>query len=275
VFEEPVEKWFRLEGKTAVVTGAVGILGKHFCRGLSSVGADVAVIDLDEDSCQNFANELRQEYGTNAMGVACDVTSPGEVGKMVEEVVGTLGKINVLHNNAASKSEDVVEFFASFEDYTFTQWRDIMNVNIDGMFLVAQAVGKQMLAQGKGGSIIQTASIYGVVAPDHRIYEGSEYMGVEINTPAVYATSKAAVIGLTKYLATYWAKDNIRVNAITPGGVESGQNEEFQSLYSSRVPMGRMGQPSEMVAALLYLASDASSYVTGQNLIVDGGLTVW
>ena len=209
------------------------------------------------------------------MGVACDVTSPGEVGKMVEEVVGTLGKINVLHNNAASKSEDVVEFFASFEDYTFTQWRDIMNVNIDGMFLVAQAVGKQMLAQGKGGSIIQTASIYGVVAPDHRIYEGSEYMGVEINTPAVYATSKAAVIGLTKYLATYWAKENIRVNAITPGGVESGQNEEFQSLYSSRVPMGRMGQPSEMVAALLYLASDASSYVTGQNLIVDGGLTVW
>ena len=117
--------------------------------------------------------------------------------------------------------------------------------------------------------------MYGVVAPDQRIYEGSEYMGVEINTPAVYATSKAAVIGLTKYLATYWAKDNIRVNAITPGGVESGQNEQFQSLYSKRVPLGRMGQASEMVAALVYLASDASSYVTGQNLIVDGGLTAW
>ena len=150
-----------------------------------------------------------------------------------------------------------------------------MSVNIDGMFLVAQAVGKQMLSQGQGGSIVQTASVYGVVAPDQRIYEGSEYMGVEINTPAVYATSKAAVIGLTKYLATYWAKDNIRVNAITPGGVESGQNEQFQSLYSKRVPLGRMGQASEMVAALVYLASDASSYVTGQNLIVDGGLTAW
>ena len=100
-------------------------------------------------------------------------------------------------------------------------------------------------------------------------------MGVEINTPAVYATSKAAVIGLTKYLATYWAKDNIRVNAITPGGVESGQNEKFQSLYSKRVPLGRMGEASEMVGALVYLASDASSYVTGQNLIVDGGLTAW
>jgi len=275
MFEGPVEKWFRLEGKTAVVTGAVGILGKYFCRGLSSVGADVAVIDLDEGSCQNFANELRQEYGTNAMGVACDVTSPEEVGQMVEEVVGTLGKINVLHNNAAAKSKDLTEYFTSFEDYSYREWQEMMRVNVDGMFLVAQAVGKQMLSQGQGGSIVQTASVYGVVAPDQRIYEGSEYMGVEINTPAVYATSKAAVIGLTKYLATYWAKENIRVNAITPGGVESGQNEQFQSLYSGRVPLGRMGKASEMVGALVYLASDASSYVTGQNLIVDGGLTTW
>jgi len=275
MFEGPVEKWFRLEGKTAVVTGAVGILGKYFCRGLSSVGADVAVIDLDEGSCQNFANELRQEYGTNAMGVACDVTSPEEVGQMVEEVVGTLGKINVLHNNAAAKSKDLTEYFTSFEDYSYREWQEMMRVNVDGMFLVAQAVGKQMLSQGQGGSIVQTASVYGVVAPDQRIYEGSEYMGVEINTPAVYATSKAAVIGLTKYLATYWAKENIRVNAITPGGVESGQNEQFQSLYSRRVPLGRMGKASEMVGALVYLASDASSYVTGQNLIVDGGLTTW
>ncbi len=275
MFEGPVEKWFRLEGKTAVVTGAVGILGKYFCRGLSSVGADVAVIDLDEGSCQNFANELRQEYGTNAMGVACDITSPEEVAQMVEEVVGTLGKINVLHNNAAAKSKDLTEYFTSFEDYSYREWQEMMRVNVDGMFLVAQAVGKQMLSQGQGGSIIQTASVYGVVAPDQRIYEGSEYMGVEINTPAVYATSKAAVIGLTKYLATYWAKENIRVNAITPGGVESGQNEQFQSLYSKRVPLGRMGEASEMVGALVYLASDASSYVTGQNLIVDGGLTTW
>ncbi len=275
MFEGPVEKWFRLEGKTAVVTGAVGILGKYFCRGLSSVGADVAVIDLDEDSCQNFAKELRQEYGTNAMGVACDITSPEEVGQMVEEVVGTLGKINVLHNNAAAKSKDLTEYFTSFEDYSYREWQEMMRVNVDGMFLVAQAVGKQMLSQGQGGSIVQTASVYGVVAPDQRIYEGSEYMGVEINTPAVYATSKAAVIGLTKYLATYWAKENIRVNAITPGGVESGQNEQFQSLYSKRVPLGRMGEASEMVGALVYLASDASSYVTGQNLIVDGGLTTW
>lgn len=150
-----------------------------------------------------------------------------------------------------------------------------MSVNLDGMFLVAQAVGKQMILQEKGGSIIQTASIYGVMAPDQRIYENSFYMGRQINTPAIYATSKAGVIGLTKYLASYWAKRGIRVNTLSPGGTESGQNDEFVHRYSSRVPMNRMAKADEMVGALLYLASDASSYVTGQNIVVDGGLECW
>ena len=150
-----------------------------------------------------------------------------------------------------------------------------MSVNIDGMFLVAQAVGKQMIAQGRGGSIIQMASIYGMVGPDFRIYEGSSYLNQKLTTPPAYATAKAAVIGMTRFLATYWADKGIRVNTLTPGGVESGQNNEFVKKYSSRVPMGRMANQNEMVCTLLYLASDASSYVTGQNLIVDGGLSVW
>ena len=150
-----------------------------------------------------------------------------------------------------------------------------MSVNIDGMFLTAQAVGKQMVAQGRGGSIIQTASIYGVMAPDHRIYEGSFYLDRKINTPAVYTASKAAVIGLTKHLATYWADKGIRVNTLTPGGTESGQNDEFKNRYAQRVPMNRMARADEMVGALLFLASDAASYVTGQNIIVDGGLNAW
>jgi len=143
------------------------------------------------------------------------------------------------------------------------------------MFLVAQAVGKQMISQGKGGSIIQTASIYGLMAPDHRIYEGSSYLNRQINTPAVYTASKAGVIGLTKHLATYWAGKRIRVNTLTPGGTQSGQNDEFKRRYSNRIPMNRMADANEMVGALLYLASDASSYVTGQNIIVDGGLSAW
>lgn len=143
------------------------------------------------------------------------------------------------------------------------------------MFLVAKQVGKRMIAQGKGGSIIQTASIYGIMAPDKRIYEGSFYLGRQISSPAVYSASKASVAGLTKYLAAYWAEHGIRVNAITPGGVESGQNDVFKQKYSARVPMERMARPEEMVGALLYLASDASSYVTGHNIVVDGGLNCW
>jgi NAD(P)-dependent dehydrogenase (short-subunit alcohol dehydrogenase family) len=132
-----------------------------------------------------------------------------------------------------------------------------------------------MVEQNRGGSIIQTASIYGLLGPDPRIYQGSSYMGRAINTPVVYSASKAAVIGLTKHLATYWADKNIRVNCLTPGGVESGQNDSFKEKYSNRVPLGRMAQPEEMVGALLYLASNASSYMTGQNIIIDGGWSTW
>lgn len=266
---------FDLHGKVAVVTGGAGILGTHFCAGLAESGAMVAVIDLQAKKAQESAQELTERYKIKAIGLGCDVSEPESVQAMVTEVIAEFGEINILHNNAAGKSDDLEAFFAPFEEYRLDQWRKIMSVNLDGMFLVAQAVGKQMVVQGKGGSIIQTASIYGVMAPDHRIYEGSFYLGRQINTPAVYVASKAAVIGLTKYLATYWAVHGIRVNTLTPGGTESGQNDEFKLRYSARIPMNRMAKATEMVGALLYLASDASSYVTGQNIIVDGGLHAW
>lgn len=266
---------FSLNEKTAIVTGGIGILGQRFSRGLACFGAKVVVVDLDEASAQAFACELTTTYGVQAVGIGCDVSESSAVAEMVQRVVEHFGEIHILHNNAASKSDNMDAFFAPFEEYDLHEWRKIMSVNIDGMFLVAQAVGKQMVMQGIGGSIIQTASIYGVVAPDQRIYEGSFYMERPINTPAVYSVSKAAVIGLTKYLSSYWAVHNIRVNTLTPGGVESGQNDEFKKRYSVRVPMGRMAEQDEMVGALIYLASDASSYITGQNIIVDGGLSAW
>ena len=264
-----------LKGKTAVITGGAGILGKHFSSGLARCGSHVVVVDLNEKEGEMLAADLTRRYGQQCISIACDVSEPASVNSMVDEVVKQFGGIHVLHNNAASKSLDLEAFFASFEEYTLDQWREVTKVNLDGMFLVAQAVGRKMVEQSKGGSIIQTASIYGLLAPDSRIYEGSSYMGRSINTPAVYSASKAAVIGLTKYLATYWADKNIRVNCITPGGVESGQNDVFKEKYSSRVPLGRMAQPEEMVGALLYLASNASSYVTGQNIIIDGGWSAW
>lgn len=266
---------FDLSGKTALVTGASGILGSHFCAGLAEAGASIALVDIRKEAVEELAVELSSKYGVKALGYVCDVSDPPSVARMVEDVVEAFGRIDILHNNAAGKSDDLDAFFAPFEEYSFEQWRQIMSVNLDGMFLVAQAVGKQMVEQGDGGSIIQTSSIYGLMGPDQRIYEGSFYLGRQINTPAVYSASKAGVVGLTKYLATYWADKGIRVNAIAPGGAESGQNDEFKRRYSARIPLGRMAHAHEIVGALLYLASDASSYVTGQIIAVDGGLAAW
>jgi NAD(P)-dependent dehydrogenase (short-subunit alcohol dehydrogenase family) len=269
------KRLFDLSGKTAIVTGAVGILGRRFCRGLAEFGAQVVVADLDLDRCSTFAAELEHDYGKPSLGVACDVADPASVAGMVDYVVKHFGAIHILHNNAASKSADLDAFFASTEKYSLPEWRRIMSVNVDGMFLVAQAVGGQMQKQRIGGSIIQTSSIYGLVSSDKRIYEGSLYLGRQISNPAVYSTSKAAVVGLTRYLAANWGDVGIRVNALVPAGVESGQNETFKARYSARVPLGRMAQGDEMVGALVYLASDASSYVTGHCLVVDGGLSAW
>ncbi|MCG9894056.1 MAG: SDR family oxidoreductase [Fimbriimonadaceae bacterium] len=266
---------FDLSGRAALVTGGAGILGRGFCQGLADFGAKVAVVDIRQEAAAELAEELTRSTGNAAIGLAADITNPDSVAEMAAKAEEALGPITILHNNAAGKSSDLLAFFAPFEEYSLDQWREIMSVNVDGMMLVAQAVGGRMIRNGQGGSIIQTSSIYGLVGPDARIYEGSEYMGVAINTPAVYSTSKAAVIGLTRWLATSWAKHGIRVNTLTPGGNESGQNDTFKNLYSSRVPMGRMGQPSEMVGALIYLASEASSYTTGQNIVCDGGWTAW
>ena len=265
---------FSLVNKVVVVTGGAGLLGQVFCQSLVDVGAHVAIVDLDLASAETVAKRINKSDAQRVIAVGSDITSPESVTQMVANVVKQLGRIDVLVNNAASKGSSLDAFFESFEDYSLKTWREVMSVNIDGLFLVAQAVGKQMKKQG-GGSIIQTSSIYGVVAPDQRIYEGSEYNGRPINTPAVYSASKSAVNGLTNYLATYWASSKIRVNSLTPGGIASGQNSEFNKKYSNRVPLGRMGEATELVGALIYLASDASSYVTGQNLIVDGGLSAW
>ena len=266
---------FRLTGKTAVVTGALGIIGRKVCAGLAEFGANIVVVDLDPVESQKFANRLSADYRVQAMGVACDVADPQDVENCVKHAVDKMGRIDILHNNAASKSSNLDAFLAPFEEYSLEQWNEVMSVNLNGMFLMAKEVGKQMIKQGNGGSIIQTASIYGIMGPDHRIYEGSVYMNRPISSPAVYSASKGGVVAMTKYLATYWARHNIRVNTITPGGVESGQNEEFKKRYSNRIPLGRMAQASEMVGAVIYLASDASSYVTGQNIVVDGGLSAW
>ena len=269
------KKQFELNGRVAVVTGATGILGKKFCSGLAEFGAKVVVVDIDKGQVENFSKILENRYGTECLGLVCDVSDADSVKKTTEYIEKTIGTIDILHNNAATKGKDLKKLFAPLEEYEIDTWRELMAVNLDGMFLVAKEVGSRMAKRGKG-SIIQTASIYGAtMGPDQRIYEDSEYMGMKINTPPSYAVTKGGVVGLTNYLATYWASKGVRVNTISPGGIESGQNDIFYKRYSSRVPMGRMAEADEIVGALIFLASDASSYITGQNIFIDGGLSAW
>jgi NAD(P)-dependent dehydrogenase (short-subunit alcohol dehydrogenase family) len=265
---------FDLSGRTAVITGGCGILGRRFGEGLAEFGAKVALLDLDEQATQAAASELSSHHAGAARGYGCDITQPDAIRRIADLVEADLGPVSILLNNAASKTRDIDAFFAPVEAFALETWREIMAVNLDGMFNVAQVFGARMAERGSG-SIVQTASIYGLMAPDQRIYEGSEYLGRAINTPAVYTASKAGVIGLTKHLATYWGARGVRVNTLTPGGVESGQNETFKQRYGARVPLGRMARADEMVGAMLFLVSDAASYVTGQNIAVDGGLSAW
>lgn len=268
-------KLFSLDEKVVVLTGGGGILGRHFASALAQYGATVVVADLNFESAKAVCQEILNDFSLEAHPFELDVSSEASVKSIMEFVVDKFGRLDVLHNNAASKSSDLKRFFANTEEYDMDIWHEVMEVNLKGMFLMARAAGALMARQETGGSIIQTASIYGILSPDQRIYEGAEYMGVQINNPAVYSISKAGVVGLTRHLSTQWLGSKVRVNTITPGGVESGQNETFKKNYSNRVPMGRMADANEMVGALIYLASDASTYVTGQNVIVDGGLSVW
>ena len=259
---------FSLKDRTIVVTGAAGILGTEFCLALIGHGANVAAIDASGEALDTLTAKISSE---RLKTFHADIRDKRMLASIHEDIRKTWGEVSGLLNNAGSKSPN---FFEPFETFPIEDWDHVMSVNVTGAVTCAQEFGSAMAKNGRG-SIVNILSIYGIVAPDQRIYEGSLYEGRTINTPAVYSASKAGLWGLTMYLSSYWAAKGVRVNAITPGGVYSGQNETFQQRYSARVPMGRMGKPDEMAGALVYLMSDAANYVTGQNITVDGGLMVW
>jgi NAD(P)-dependent dehydrogenase (short-subunit alcohol dehydrogenase family) len=257
---------FRLHGKTIAMTGAAGILGQAAVAAFLAAGARVCAIDRRAEDLDRLGAD-----GETLLKLPTDVSDPASVRAASDRLHAHWGVADVLFNNAATKSDN---FFAPFEEFPLADWNAVMAVNLTGAMLCAQAFGAAMAARGKG-AIVNTLSIYGIVAPDQRIYEGSEYLGRPINTPAIYSASKAGLWGLTQYLASYWGGKGVRTNAITPGGVFSGQNETFVRNYSSRVPLGRMASQQDIVNGMLFLASDASSYLNGHNLVVDGGWTVW
>jgi NAD(P)-dependent dehydrogenase (short-subunit alcohol dehydrogenase family) len=262
---------FDLSGRVAIITGAANILGPEFAAGLAEFGANLALVDIDGAGCREAAKRVSDEFGVSAIPIEADVSDESSVAGAVDKVLAEFGRLDILINAAATKTKN---YFKPLAEYSLEEWNEVMGVNLGGMFLTAKKVIPHFIEQ-KSGNIINIASIYGMRGPDPRIYEGSSYLGQEINTPPIYSASKGGVISFTRYLATTLAPQGIRANSITPGGVFSGQNEAFTERYGARVPLGRMAEREELRGAALYLASDASSYVTGQNLVVDGGLTAW
>ena len=273
-----IHKKFDLTGRVAVVTGGVGLLGAEFCRTLAEAGAAVVVVDLNASASQGTADALTKN-GYKALAVPTDITQPDSVNAMVAKVLAEFGRLDILVNSAALDPKfdpDAVKKGmapGAFEDYPLDQWNAAMNVNLTGMFLVTQACVKPMIAQRKKGSVINICSTYGLNGPDQRIYvKDGQRVAFK---PVYYTVTKAGVMGFTKYLAAYYAGTEIRVNALTPGGVYNNHEEYFVKNYSAKTIMGRMANKDEMNGALLFLASDASSYMTGNNVVVDGGWTAW
>lgn len=261
---------FQLNGKVAIVTGAAGLLGEQHAIAISSVGANVVLSDVNMEICEQRASQISEQSGVQAVALSCDVTQKAAWQKLLDWVLAKFGRVDVLVNNAAFTNQSrSANYEAVFPDFPLEDWRQILEVNLTGIFLGCQVVGKQMLQQ-KSGSIINMASLYGIVSPNHRMYPGTG-----IHQPVAYSVSKAGVIALTRYLAALWAEKGVRVNCITPGGVYNEHSDQFAERYASLSPMGRMAQKEEMRGALIYLASSASSYCTGHNLVVDGGWTIW
>ena len=263
-----VSELFDLSGRVAIVTGATGQIGEAIAEGLAELGAHIVVVSRTEYDCKALATRLTEQY-QKSISVPADVTNPAEVKAMAESVHDEFDRLDVLINSAYAG--EVVDF----ENMSVEQFRSGLDAALTSVFLTTRET--LPLLRDKGGSIINVASIYGVVAPNHSIYGKTR-----MNNPAQYGAAKAGVIQLSRWIATRYADEGIRSNSLTPGGIynpklesRQGYKESFVPNYENLTPLGRMGKPQDLKGATAFLASDASSWVTGQNLIVDGGWTTW
>lgn len=254
--------------RITMLTGGGGIIGRAMVAELASDDHHVVVADRNGAAASEAVASVAD--GT-ATALECDITDRDALESARLTIERDIGPVTGLICNAATKSDN---FFEPFERFPIDDWNEVMATNLTGPAICAQVFGSQMAERGTG-AIVNVLSIYGIVAPDQRIYAGSEYEGRAINTPAIYSASKAGLWGLTKYLASYWGSSGVRVNALTPGGVFSGQNDTFVQAYSERTMLGRMAHSDEIAAAAGFLLSDRAGYITGQNLVVDGGWTAW
>ena len=265
---------FDLTDRVAVVTGGIGLLGLHHAEALARAGAIVVLADVRTLT----PDEVMARFGSRACSVAVDITVPADVLRLRDDLLARFGRIDILVNNAANnpKVENPTDLSDSrLENFKLQQWEADLSVGLTGAFLCSQVLGTEM-ARSKRGVIVNIASDLAVIAPDQRIYRKDGLPDeAQPAKPVSYSVVKTGLIGLTRYLATYWAADGVRVNALSPGGVFNGQDEGFVKRISSLIPLGRMARVDEYEGALLFLCSDASSYMTGTNLVMDGGRSCW
>jgi NAD(P)-dependent dehydrogenase (short-subunit alcohol dehydrogenase family) len=274
---EKPENIFSLKDRTAIIIGGGGKMAEQFAQTLGYAGANLVLADRDGQKCGEAAKRVSETIGHPVGSCALNAGDEKEVESFHSSVFGDYNRIDVMIYNVMAKPPG---YYRSFDKYSVDTWNDVLRGNLTGAFLCARAAAKYM-KMANGGTIVLTSSTYGLVAPDQRIYDKCSaatniYEGDEkLNCPAVYSASKAGLIGLAKYLASLWGDFNIRVNVFTPGGVFDGQEESFHQAYCERTVLKRMAQWSDYNGAILFLSSDASRYMTGANLVVDGGWTTW
>jgi len=274
-----LERLFKLDGKVVVITGATGLLGRKHAEAVACYGGTPILLDLSQQAVDDFSNELNEKYKVDSIGFAIDITNENAIENNVGQLIKKFGRIDGLVNNASNnpKVEDSKEVnFSRLENFPLDIWNDDIAVGLTGSFLCAKHYGFAISQNPNGGSIINISSDLGLIAPDQRLYSKDGVDNGKQNVkPVTYSVVKTGLIGLTRYLATYWADKNVRCNAMCPGGVENGQPEEFLKEVSARIPMGRMANASEYQGALLWMLSDASSYLNGAIIPIEGGRTVW
>lgn len=269
---KPSGELFSVRGKVIAIIGATGILGRQYTEFLSSEGANVVIGDINKDACYELAGRMRDQYKTDSMACHIDISDEIQISGFFDELFGKYSKLDVLINNVQTKPEG---FYAPFENYQMETLSKVLNANLGGAVMSCQKACKIFLTQGYG-NIINISSTYGNVGADQRLYEGVQniyFPDLPFSSPVSYAITKAGMINLTRYLASYYREKNIRVNCLTPGGVFDNHDDNFVKNYSYRTVLGRMADKNEYNGAILFLASEASSYMTGSNMIVDGGWT--
>ena len=268
---------FSLSGRVAIITGGAGLLGVKHAEAIAAAGGIPVLADLRGPDAVAAAARIPTAGGAAAVGVECDITSEKSVEQLLRAVLDRFGRVDILVNNAANnpKVEGTGQDFLRLEEFPLDQWNADVAVGLSGAFVCAKIIGRAMAESGRG-VIVNISSEYGIIAPDQRLYlKAGEPSDRQPKKPVSYTVVKAGLHGLTLYLSTYWASSGVRVNTITVGGVENGQTSEFLTRAAAKIPMGRMALSHEFQGALVYLCSDAASFVTGTNLVVDGGKSVW